>query len=163
SAVRVAAPRHRCGGAARSPWAGAWAGGCALAIESLIVRRKHATVARAGAMRRCASLGSPAQRSTRFGRPELCIERPPMTSHPDYPALEARLDFVHGRMLELQARVATLEAQLYGRAPFAAVANPAVARPITPPASLTPPLPTADIIPPTPEQRIADQSSHGPV
>lgn len=78
-----------------------------------------------------------------------------MTSHPDSSALETRLDFVHARMLELHVRVATLEAQLHGRAlPHTAAPTP----------SLTPsPIPSPIMIAPTPEQHVAEPSSQAPI
>jgi uncharacterized membrane protein len=72
-----------------------------------------------------------------------------MTSHPDQPALEARLDFIHGRMLELHARVASLEMQLH--------------RPPAPPRSL-PAVPAATVMPnPRPDAPIEQHDSRDPV
>ncbi|MFO7565934.1 MAG: DUF2339 domain-containing protein, partial [Enhygromyxa sp.] len=79
-----------------------------------------------------------------------------MASHPDHFALETRLDFVHSRMLELHARVASLEAQLHGRAPL-------VSNPSSPPRSPTPAPPSTSMIAPAPEQPLAEQGSQGPV
>lgn len=77
-----------------------------------------------------------------------------MTSHPDAPALEARLDFVHARLLELHGRVAALEAQLYGRAPSATHAS-VPTRPLSP----TP----APTIAPASTTSNLDTSPHAPV
>ena len=78
-----------------------------------------------------------------------------MTSHPDYPALEARLDFVHARLLELHGRVASLEAQLHGRAPW--ISSP-------PPPRTLPPAPAQPVIATVPApQQLDDATEHGPV
>jgi uncharacterized membrane protein len=76
-----------------------------------------------------------------------------MTSHSDVPAFEARLDFVHARLLELHARVASLEAQLHGRAPL--LPSPPTPAP-TPAPSLLAPVPAPDL-------QHADASERGPV